>query len=138
VIVADTSGLLALYNATEPSHRAVAAIIENEGEHLVVSPFVIAELEYLVATRVGQAAAVAVARELGGGAYALPGFDGDDLLLAADVMERYRDHAVGMADASLVVLADRFATRRMLTLDRRRFTIMRTLGDEPFELLPAF
>jgi len=85
----------------------------------------------------GRGAAVARLRR-GGGAYALPGFDGDDLLLAADVMERYRDHAVGMADASLVVLADRFATRRMLTLDRRRFTIMRTLGDEPFELLPAF
>lgn len=138
MIVVDTSGLLALFNASEPRHRTVAEIIEHESDHLVVSPFVIAELDYLVATRVGQAAAVAVARELGGGAYELPGFDGDDLLRAADVMERYRDHAVGMAGASLVVLADRFATRRVLTLDRRHFTVMRTAGGEPFEVLPPF
>jgi len=45
--------------------------------------------------------------------------------------------AVGRADASLLVLADRFATRRVLTFDRRRFTVMRTLGGEPFEVLPT-
>ena len=42
----------------------------------------------------------------------------------------------GPADASLVVLADRFATRRLLTLDRRRFSVVRALDGAPFELPP--
>jgi len=34
------------------------------------------------------------------------------------------------------VLADRYATVRLLTLDRRRFDAVRTLGGAPFTVLP--
>ena len=91
-----------------------------------------AEVDHLVATRVGPSAAVAVLRELAGGAYVLPALDDGDLVVAADVMERYGDQAIGVADASLVVLADRYATRRLLTLDRRHFEVVRAVDGAPF------
>lgn len=75
-------------------------------------------------------------RELAGGAYLLPALDEDDLRVAADVLEQYAGQAIGVADASLVVLADRYATRTLLTLDRRHFSVVRSLGGAPFELLP--
>ena len=136
MIVADTSGLLALYNGAEPAHAGVARAVAEEREPLVVSPYVVAELETLVTTRVGPQAALAVLRELSGGAYLLPCLDGDDLVVVGDVVERYGDLRIGVADASLVVLADRYATSRLLTLDRRRFDAVRTLGGAPFTLLP--
>ena len=136
MIVADTSGLLALYNAAEAAHASVARTVLEEREALVVSPFVVAELDYLVATRVGPRAALAVLRELSGGAYLLPCLSSDDLVVAGDVVERYIDLQLGVADASLVVLADRYATSRLLTLDRRHFGAVRTLGGAPFTLLP--
>jgi predicted nucleic acid-binding protein len=136
VIVADTSGLVALFNRAEPTHAAVAAAVRAAGAPLVVSPFVVAEVDHLVATRVGAGAAVAVLRELAGGAYVLPALDDGELRVAADVMERYGDQAIGVADASIVVLADRYATRRVLTLDRRHFEVVRAADGAPFELLP--
>jgi predicted nucleic acid-binding protein len=136
MIVADTSGLLALYNAAEPAHAGVSRAVAEQREPLVVSPYVVAELDYLVATRVGPQAALAVLRELSGGAYLLPCLDADDLIIAGDVVERYADLRLGVADASLVVLADRYATSRLLTLDRRHFEAVRTLGGAPFTLLP--
>ncbi|MFU8889176.1 MAG: PIN domain-containing protein [Trueperaceae bacterium] len=136
MIVADTSGLLALYNAAEPAHAGVARAVAEEREPLVVSPYVVAELDDLVATRVGPQAALAVLRELSGGAYLLPCLDADELVVVADVVERYADLRIGVADASLVVLADRYATSRLLTLDRRHFDAVRTLGGAPFTLLP--
>jgi predicted nucleic acid-binding protein len=51
-------------------------------------------------------------------------------------MERYQDQAIGVADASIVVLADRYATRRLLTLDRRHFEVVRTADGAAFELIP--
>jgi predicted nucleic acid-binding protein len=39
VIVADTSGLLALFNRREPRHDEVRRVVEAETEPLVVSPF---------------------------------------------------------------------------------------------------
>jgi predicted nucleic acid-binding protein len=134
--VADTSGLVALFNRAEPSHAAVTAVVRAAGTPLVVSPFVVAEVDHLVATRVGACAAVAVLREVAGGAYVLPALDEDDLRVVADVMERSVDQAIGVADASLVVLADRYATRRLLTLDRRHFDVVRAADGAPFELLP--
>ncbi len=58
---------------------------------LVVSPFVVAEIDYLVATRLGVKWELAVLRELAGGAYELAAMDADDLAAATEVVERYRD-----------------------------------------------
>lgn len=136
MIVADTGGLLALFNGAEPAHAAVVRAIGDDPDPPVVSPYVMAELDYLLATRVGPRTALAVLRELTGGAYLLPALTVDDLVVVGDVMERYADLGLGLADASLVVLADRYATTRLLTLDRRHFGPVRTLAGAAFAVLP--
>src|SRR5687768_986688 len=102
MIVADTSGLLALFNPREPKHEDARRAVESMPEPLVVSPYVVAELDYLVATRFGVAAELEVLTELAGGAYYLPQFDADDLLAMTGIIERYRDQEIDVADASLV------------------------------------
>jgi predicted nucleic acid-binding protein len=136
MIVADTSGLLAVFNRREPRHDAVVKVVEGEDDPLVVSPYVVAELDYLMATRQGTAAERAVLEELSSGAYLLAEIGERDLRRAAGVVERYRDRAVGVADASVVVLAERFGTRSVLTLDRRHFDVLRPLGGGRFRVLP--
>lgn len=71
------------------------------------------------------------------GAYELARFSGDDLAHAQDVIVRYRDLGIGLADASIVVLAAHFGTKRVLTLDERHFRALRPLDGGYFELLPA-
>ena len=137
MIIADTSGLLAFFNSREPAHEHVASVVISETEAVVVSPFVIAELDYLVGTRLGVEAELAVGRELTSGAYVLPSIGAAELAECFDVVERYRDQEVGVADASLVVLAARYETQRILTLDRRHFEVLRPLGGGNFTLLPA-
>ena len=55
-----------------------------------------------------------------------------DVTLAAGVMRRYANLAIGLADASIVVLAQRQGTRDVLTLDERHFRALRTLDGTPF------
>jgi predicted nucleic acid-binding protein len=136
LIIADTSGLLALFNATEPDHAEVTRVVTGERDQLVVSPFVLAELDYLVGTRIGVHAETAMLRELAGGAYHLATIDPDQLATAADIVDRYHDQCIGLTDASLVILAERFRTHRLLTLDRRHFAVVRPLSGGAFELLP--
>ena len=64
-------------------------------------------------------------------------FLGDDVAAAASVVADYADLGIGLADASLVVLAGRFETNRILTLDERHFRALRTPAGEPFTVLPA-
>jgi predicted nucleic acid-binding protein len=136
VTIADTSGLLALFNAAEPEHEAVRRLVADLDDPVVVSPYVVAELDYVVATRVGVDAELAVLAELAGGAYELAQLDAADVARASLVIERYRDQAVGLADASIVVLADRHRTREILTLDHRHFDVLRPLSGGRFKLMP--
>ena len=135
-MILDTSGLLAFFNDREPAHDAVRKVIDAADEDLVVSPYVVAEVDYLVATRHGVDAELAVLRQLSGGAFELPEVTAEDLSKVVRVVERYRDQDIGVADASLVVLAARYRTRRIVTLDRRHFTVLRPARGHAFELLP--
>jgi len=135
-VICDTSGLLAFFDVAESQHGTVTEAIIGEDGPFVVSPFVIAELDYLLATRRGTDAEIAALSEIAGGAWELPSFDASDLSEAAEIIERYGDQGIGVADASLVVLASRYRTNRILTLDRRHFTVVRAPSGAAFEVLP--
>jgi predicted nucleic acid-binding protein len=52
-------------------------------------------------------------------------------------VSRYADLAISLADASIVVLAERHGVRDVLTLDERHFRVLTTSDGEPLRLLPA-
>jgi hypothetical protein len=135
-VIVDTSALLAFFDTDEPDHSAVSAVLNGATEPLAVSPYVIAELDYLVASRLGVAAELAVLGELAGGAWDLPAIDAADLAKASSVIDRYADQEIGVADASIVVLADRYRTRTIVSLDRRHFDVVRPLSGGRFAILP--
>jgi uncharacterized protein len=135
-VIVDTSALLAFFDTDEPDHAAVAAILETATEPLVVSPYVLAELDYLVSSRLGVSAGLSVLSELAGGAWDLAALDTADLEEARAVVERYADQSIGLADASIVVLAARYQTRTVVSLDRRHFGVVRPIDGGSFEILP--
>lgn len=135
-MIVDTSAMLAFFDRNEPDHAAVTRVILESDEPLVVPPYVVAELDYLVAARHGVAAELTVLAELAGGAWELPGFDADDLGLTRKIVDQYSDQDVGVADASIVVLADRVGTRIIATLDRRHFEVLRPLSGGRFSIVP--
>ncbi len=135
-MIVDTSALLAFFDTDEPDHAAVTTILDIATEPLVVSPHVVAELDYLVASRLGVSAELAVLRELAGGAWDLALFGTEDLAQAQAVVERYADQSIGLADASIVILAARYQTRTVVTLDRRHFGVIRPIDGGSFEILP--
>ena len=75
--------------------------------------------------------------ELAPSAYSLAPFNRRDVALARKVISRCQDMRLGFADASLVVLADRYQTDAILTLDQRYFRAVTGLSGRPFRLLPA-
>jgi len=135
-VIVDTSALLAFFDSDEPDHAAVTTIVDAATEPLVVSPYVVAELDYLVASRLGVSAELAVLGELAGGAWDLATFGTEDLAQAQAVVERYADQSIGLADASIVILAARYRTRTVVTLDRRHFGVVRPVDGGSFKILP--
>ena len=137
MIIVDTSGLLAAIDGSHRLHAEAAAALRAAGDPRLLSPFVLAELDYLLATRVSASAARVFLGEVARGAYQLEPFGQDDVDQALVVLNRYADLDLGLADASLIVLAERHATLDILTLDERHFRAVRGPGRRPFRLLPA-
>jgi len=136
MIVLDTGGLYAALDANESLHgRAVAALISAASPRLL-SPFVLAELDYLIGQRVGHDAQLALLDEITRGAYRLESFSDDDVAQARRIMERYADLRIGLADASVVVLAQRHRTLDLLCTDERHFRALKGHGGKAFRLLP--
>jgi uncharacterized protein len=136
LILLDTSGLLAALDASQRRHAPCRAALEASKGPLLLSPFVLAELDYLLMRHVGASAQAALLDEVVRGVYRLENFLAEDVARAAEVMHRYSDLQIGLADASIVVLAERHGTAEVLTLDMRHFQTLRIGGRKRFRILP--
>ena len=136
MILIDTSGLLAAVDRCEIAHAAASAAIRFHKGPRLLSPFVLAELDYLVLQRLRPSAQDALLEEVGRGAYQLELFSASDILEAREIIERYRDLPLSLADASIAVLAHRHGAQDVLTLDERHFRVLQGPRG-PFRLLPA-
>lgn len=128
-----------LYTATDtadPDHGAAVSTLSTWNGELVVSAFVATEADYLIRTRLGVDAELAFLDDLGD-AYRVDTLDARGLSTAADVCRRYRDLELGLADASMIVLADRWSTTTLATFDERHFRAVTPLAGGSFRLLPA-
>ena len=137
MILLDTSGVLSALDASDRRHAASAQALRDAVAPRILSPFVLAELDYLLATRVSTRIQRSFLGEVAAGAYRLEAFDIEDIAEANAVLDRYPDLSLGIADASLVVLARRHDVTDILTLDERHFRAVRAIGDRLFRILPA-
>ncbi|MEV0218185.1 PIN domain-containing protein [Streptomyces sp. NPDC050704] len=142
VAIADTNALYRLFTPKDPRHAAHREALARTG-HLVVSSMVLTELDYLLTSRIGPAAAMNALDFIAGQAEARR-FEILDtaphLRSAMAVMRGYADadggEGVGLVDAMNVALASAFQTADMFTTDSH-FRMMRPLTGQPaFRLLP--
>jgi len=136
VILVDTSGLLSALDESQRYHHECASLLGEASPPLLLSPFVLAELDYLLMRHVGRRAQAALLEEVARGAYQLEPFGAADVARAKEVVERYADLEIGLADASIVVLAERHAATQVLTLDQRHFRALRIERRKRFKVLP--
>lgn len=137
MILLDTSGLLAALFPDQSDHEGCAQALRTAKSPLLLSPFVLAELDYLTVKLAGVEVELEVLSEVSRGAYQLAPFTAADIAQAETIIERYRDLELGLADASLVVLAERHGARDILSLDERHFRALPAGNQQPFRILPA-
>lgn len=137
MIVVDTSIIVAYMNAADDHHQVVAGWIDQVEDDLVTTPLIVAEADHLVARRGGARALSTLRVDLAAGAYLVEWWSGA-MAAAVKVAESYAGISLGLADASLVVLAERVGTIDIGTLDERHFRAVRPLTDgQAFRILPA-
>ena len=94
-------------------------------------------MDYLLATQVDGQAQLSLLGAVACGVCRLELFVAHDIAAAGDIMRRYSNLPIGLADASIVVLAERHGTRDVLALNERHCRTLRAPGGKRFRVLPA-
>jgi hypothetical protein len=133
--VVDAGPLIAMADGQDPDRALVRRLIENEPGQVILPAYVATEADYMIAQRIGSHAERIFLHDLASGTYSVQGLTEEEYQLA---VEFDQDHpGMGLADLSVIVLAARYRTRRILTFDERDFRRVRPLDGDSFFLLPA-
>jgi predicted nucleic acid-binding protein len=136
-LILDAAPLVALADAREPHLEALLRIRDEEEGSLVLPAPVAAEVDYLLGARFGEAARRAFLSDLAAQRYDVACLEAGDYRTVAELDARYADLGLGLADCSILVLAERFRTRRLLSFDERHFRTVAPLQGGSFQLLPV-
>lgn len=135
-VVVDTSVLYAMTDRAEPSHAECVAALAAEPEAVVLPEPVLPEICYLISSRLGPRTELDFLNGLIESDWRVEPMTPADLLRTATVLRDYFDADLGFVDAAVVAVAERLAIRRIYTLDRRDFAMVRPTHVSAFELLP--
>jgi predicted nucleic acid-binding protein len=101
-----------------------------------VPTLVIAEVTYLIGSRLDWEAEVRFLGDFAGGNFVLEPVHPADAIRIAELVARYRDLPLGTIDASVVAAAERLGVTAIATTDRRHFAVVRPTHTNAFDLLP--
>ena len=137
VMLLDSSGLLPTLSRKLRHHEECAQAVSEFKGTLILSPFVLAELDYLIEKLSAIKVQLEFLREIEMGAYELAPFRAEDIARAREIIEQYSDLGIGLADASIVVLSEKLNALELLTLDEKHFRALKGARGRPFRILPA-
>ncbi len=124
---------MALIHADDRHHVACKAALEKIREPLGTVWPVLAEAMYLLGF--SSHAQDGLWRLLEGGAVRILPLDSADLPRMRELMKKYRDLPMDLADAGLVRVAERERISRIFTIDRRDFLLYRPRSVRRFTVL---
>jgi uncharacterized protein len=135
MIIADTGFFLALGNRKDKDHSLAIQTIYSQNEALITTYPVITETCYLLLARIGNQAQINFLQGLVNDNFEIFHLQNHHIERMIELMDRYANLPMDMADASLIVLAEHLGQGRILTVDRRDFSIYRWNNTEVFNNL---
>jgi predicted nucleic acid-binding protein len=116
-ILVDTGPLYAMADRDDDWHLRVVRFLKRSRDELVVPE-------------------QALVRSVANGEMTLEALTLPDLRRTLDLLSRYTAARIGFVDAAVVATAERLQISRILTTDRRDFSLIRPRHCRAFELLP--
>jgi uncharacterized protein len=130
-ILADTGPIVALLRKRDPHHRATVRWITKNTHRLLSTWPVVVEACYFLDLRGKRSLFQLIER----GALVIAAMTPSDVSAFASIMSTYDDREVDLADASLVLLAERSGTTDIITIDRADFSTFRLTRNRAFNIV---
>ena len=132
MIIADTGFWLALLNRRDNWHSRAKEVMSQLEEPLITTLPVITEAAYLLSQRSGFDKSIGFIEDANQGQFDIFEIRREHFGRMAILMRQYADLPMDLADASLVILAEKLGHGRILSTDQRDFQAYRWKNRHPF------
>jgi predicted nucleic acid-binding protein len=131
-----TGPLYAMADRDDDWHYRTVRFLQLSRDEIIVPVSVLPEAAYLLAAHLGAKAEQRLVQSIVTGEMEVEELTIPDLRRSLELMRRYEDAQIGFVDATVIAIAERLKLKRILTTDRRDFSLMRPRHCKQFELLP--
>ncbi|HHT9124655.1 MAG TPA: type II toxin-antitoxin system VapC family toxin [Candidatus Brocadiia bacterium] len=136
IALVDTGIVYAMSDKDDSWHERVKNFIKNSNDILTIPSTVAPEVCYLLNSYLGIEVERKFINSLILGELKVEHFKMEDLKRINELLKAYSDANIGFVDASIVAIAERLKVDRILTTDRRHFSIIKPSHCPIFTLLP--
>ncbi len=136
MLIIDAGPLYAAAATQDNDHSRCVELLTRAPRPLLVPELVVTEVSYLLSDRIGPHAELAFARAIAAGELIVEAVLEPEWERIAELMEQYLDLPLGIADASLIALAERHGQKQVASLDHRHLGVVRPRHVTSFTLLP--
>ena len=136
MLIVDANVLVAAMNRRDRHHEQMTTLLDSRDDQFVVTPYIVAEVTYLVQKFAGPAAETQFMEAVRNDDFHQEELTSQDLARIVELMRQFEDFPLGAADASNVAVAERLKIREIATIDNH-FRAIRPRGIDFFTVLPG-
>ena len=129
MIVADTGAIIALIDADDRHHEALAQMFDDDPGAWVLPWAILPEVDYLLSAHVGARAEEAFLGSLAAGSLLVEWGSETDVMEADRICRRHKALRLGLVDAVVIAIAERLRPDAIATLDLRHFAAVPIRGN---------
>ncbi|MFR9753288.1 type II toxin-antitoxin system VapC family toxin [Nocardia sp. 004] len=133
-LIIDANVLVAVMNRKDKRHQEMSAFLAGRSDEFVITPYVVAEVTYLLQKYAGAQAEIQFMEAVRDGVFREE-FVAADTSRIIELMKQFASFPLGAADASLIAIAERLDVRDIASADGH-FRAIRTAGLEYVNVLP--
>jgi len=135
-LICDTGPLFAAMDIADQDHDACARLLETTNEQVLVPSPVVVELDWLAGQRLGLEAFLSFLADAQEGRIEVVNLEAQDYERIRELLDRYRDLALGFVDAAVLAIVERRGEPKLATLDHSHFTVVRPRHVPALRLVP--
>ena len=134
-IILDTSAVIGLMDKKYKKHENLKTIFTKKDNLYILPSTAIGEICYMLNSRFGNKIELIFLEEIIKTGFQLELLKDMDIVRIIEILKKYDTFNIGYVDASIVAIAERLKTNKILTLDRKHFEIIIPRGFDRFDIL---
>jgi uncharacterized protein len=134
-ILLDTSAIISLSDRSHNLNETIKNEVLKTENLCIVPSTVVVEVCQILKYRFGHIYELKFLQEIYKSGFMLETIKFEDHSRIIEILKKYADSNVGYVDSSIVAVAERLGTNKIITLDKKHFNTLIPSGFEYFDIL---